>query len=174
MSHTAKDFITINIKFLSTPSRAMTIHSSIYNLKLLKKYCHLSEHKNFSENVLYYQYFLHINDIVYLNKNIFLYQYTINKDKQILYIKNSINKFNDFIKAFNYFLSIPIKNSNKEQITLVISVLRNFIYLMLIVLPQNYNYSDEEKLIIIDKCGYKIANIKLTITTYWTNIIENL
>ena len=92
-----------------------------------------------------------------------MYQYTINKDKQILYIKNSINKFNDFIKAFNYFLSIPIKNSNKEQITLVISVLRNFIYLMLIVLPQNYNYSDEEKLIIIDKCGYKIANIKLTI-----------
>ena len=134
----------------------LTIHNSIYSLPLLKQIKPLPEHVSFSDIALYHQILLKIKKIAYLNKKIHLYQYHIRKTKQIIYIKNSIKKFNDFLNVFEYLLTIPIKKMSKKRILAAKKNICYLLYWIMEVLAQNYNFTKNQKSTIIKECYRKI------------------
>lgn len=134
----------------------LTIHNSIYSLSLLKQIQPLPEYVSFSDIALYYQTLLKIKKIVYLNKKIHLYQYHIRKDDQIIYIKNSIKKFADFLYVFEYLLTIPIKKLPKKRIMAAKKIINYLLYWIMEVLAQNYNFTKKQKSTIIKECYRKV------------------
>lgn len=153
LSTKKKKYTTFNKMTLSP---IFTIHNSIYSLSMLKQIKPLPEHTSFSDIALYHQILLRIKNIVYLNKKIHLYQYHIYKDKQIIYIKNSIKKFPDFLKVFEYLLNIPIKQSSKKRILAAKKNICYLLYWIMEVLAQNYNFTKKQKSLIIKECYRKI------------------
>lgn len=123
----------------------ITIHSSIFSLKILRKIRPLPEGVCYTDNLLIYEALMQCKNVGYINKKIYLYKYFIRSGEQSISIEKSLQNFSHFETVFNSLLKVPIDVNNRKQVHIAKRFISLILYWLMQILSKDYSRLMKEK-----------------------------